>query len=94
MVNVGGTATVVLVSPEILHPSYAPLGGIATGGGGAAGGALPARANAEFKIRMTNERIISNPYPETAPITPAKVPVQYTPWYVNASARTPNKSKK
>jgi hypothetical protein len=94
MVNVGGTATVVLVSPEILHPSYVPLGGIATGGGGAGGGALPARVNPAFTKLMAFEMKKSNPYPDTAPITPAKVPVQYTPWYVNASARTPNKSKK
>jgi hypothetical protein len=95
-VSVGGTGIVSAVAPWNVHPSYDPSDGIAVPMRGAAGaaGAPDARLYALPSSPAIPSMIVFSGTVLKYPASPTTVDVQYTPWYVKASANIPKSSRK
>jgi hypothetical protein len=95
-VSVGGTGTDSTDPPWNVHPSYDPSSVIAvpTRAAGAAAGAPDARLYARLSNPAIPSMIALSGTVAKYPASPTTVDVQYTPWYVKASANIPKSSRK
>jgi len=97
-VSVGGTGIDSTVPPWNVHPSYDPSCVTAVPMRGAAAEADAGAPDARLYALLSNPTIPSMIVVSTPllkyPASPTTVDVQYTPWYVKASANKPKSRRK